>query len=33
MFTFVLLTFWGSNLLSGIHNPAATRDAPAEQRK
>jgi HemX protein len=21
MFTFVLLTFWGSNLLSGIHNP------------
>ena len=22
MFAFVLLTFWGSNLLSGIHNPA-----------
>jgi ABC-type uncharacterized transport system permease subunit len=21
MFTFVLLTFWGSNLLSGLHNP------------
>jgi ABC-type uncharacterized transport system permease subunit len=27
MFAFVLLTFWGSNLLSGIHNPG-TETAP-----
>jgi len=32
MFTFVLLTFWGSNLLSSIHNPAAGSD-PVERRQ
>lgn len=33
MFTFVLLTFWGSNLLSTIHNPAAGEQAPTAQRR
>jgi ABC-type transport system involved in cytochrome c biogenesis permease subunit len=33
MFTFVLLTFWGSNLLSGIHNPSTANDTPAERRQ
>lgn len=32
MFAFVLLTFWGSNLLSGIHNPVVERKTPTEQR-
>lgn len=32
MFAFVLLTFWGSNLLSGIHNPAPEPAATAAQR-
>jgi ABC-type uncharacterized transport system permease subunit len=32
MFAFVLLTFWGSNLLSGIHNPVAGNNTPAELR-
>ena len=32
MFAFVLLTFWGSNLLSGIHNPANEGKATAGQR-
>ncbi len=31
VFTFVLLTFWGSNLLSNIHNPAPAT-APAAAR-
>jgi len=31
MFAFVLLTFWGSNLLSNIHNPVAN-DNPAAGR-
>jgi ABC-type uncharacterized transport system permease subunit len=33
MFTFVLLTFWGSNLLSGIHNPTTGNNPPTEQRQ
>lgn len=32
VFAFVLLTFWGSNLLSGIHNPAADNSAKPEAR-
>lgn len=32
MFAFVLLTFWGSNLLSGIHNPASEGKPTAGQR-
>ena len=32
MFAFVLLTFWGSNLLSGIHNPAGETKPNAGQR-
>jgi len=32
MFAFVLLTFWGSNLLSGIHNPANEGKPTAGQR-
>ncbi len=32
MFAFVLLTFWGSNLLSGIHNPGPPPSPTAEQR-
>lgn len=32
MFAFVLLTFWGSNLLSGIHNPGVATQAPSAQR-
>ncbi len=32
MFAFVLLTFWGSNLLSGIHNPASETNSSPEQR-
>jgi ABC-type transport system involved in cytochrome c biogenesis permease subunit len=31
MFAFVLLTFWGSNLLSGIHNPANDSKPVTEQ--
>jgi ABC-type uncharacterized transport system permease subunit len=33
MFAFVLLTFWGSNLLSGIHNPTAENSNPVERRQ
>ena len=33
MFAFVLLTFWGSNLLSGIHNPGPPPSPTAEQRR
>ena len=32
MFAFVLLTFWGSNLLSGIHNPGNESRPKAEGR-
>lgn len=32
MFAFVLLTFWGSNLLSGIHNPTVNTAPATEQR-
>ena len=32
MFAFVLLTFWGSNLLSGIHNPVSEGKPAAGQR-
>ncbi len=32
MFTFVLLTFWGSNLLSGIHNPGNENRSTLESR-
>jgi ABC-type transport system involved in cytochrome c biogenesis permease subunit len=32
MFAFVLLTFWGSNLLSGIHNPSAASSPGTAQR-
>lgn len=32
MFAFVLLTFWGSNLLSGIHNPVNDGKPTAGQR-
>lgn len=32
MFAFVLLTFWGSNLLSGIHNPVNESKPTAGQR-
>jgi len=32
MFAFVLLTFWGSNLLSGIHNPGNESQPKAEGR-
>src|SRR5262249_37725835 len=32
MFLFVLLTFWGSNLLSGIHNPANEVGSKPEAR-
>ena len=32
MFAFVLLTFWGSNLLSGIHNPTNDPKPSPEQR-
>jgi ABC-type uncharacterized transport system permease subunit len=32
IFAFVLLTFWGSNLLSGIHNPVAMNPVPVELR-
>ena len=32
MFAFVLLTFWGSNLLSGIHNPGPETKPNPEQR-
>jgi len=32
MFAFVLLTFWGSNLLSGIHNPEAPQQPQTERR-
>jgi len=32
MFAFVLLTFWGSNLLSGIHNPTNEGKPTAGQR-
>jgi len=32
MFAFVLLTFWGSNLLSGIHNPTSETKPSPEQR-
>jgi len=31
MFAFVLLTFWGSNLLSDIHNPAGESKPGAQQ--
>jgi ABC-type uncharacterized transport system permease subunit len=31
MFAFVVLTFWGSNLLSGIHNPGS--DLPSKQER
>lgn len=32
MFSFVVLTFWGSSLLSGIHNPPAARAQPEAPR-
>jgi len=32
MFAFVLLTFWGSNLLSGIHNPGNESSPKTEDR-
>ena len=32
MFAFVLLTFWGSNLLSGIHNPGIATQTSPDQR-
>ena len=32
MFAFVLLTFWGSNLLSDIHNPAKKSEPSPEKR-
>jgi len=32
MFAFVLLTFWGSNLLSGIHNPATPNQPETEHQ-
>jgi len=32
VFAFVLLTFWGSSLLSGIHNPAADPASRTESR-
>ena len=32
MFAFVLLTFWGSNLLSGIHNPSSENKPTVDQR-
>jgi ABC-type uncharacterized transport system permease subunit len=32
MFAFVLLTFWGSNLLSGIHNPGNESEPKSEGR-
>ena len=32
MFAFVLLTFWGSNLLSGIHNPGNDSSPKNENR-
>jgi len=32
MFAFVLLTFWGSNLLSDIHNPVSEGNPTAGQR-
>jgi ABC-type transport system involved in cytochrome c biogenesis permease subunit len=32
MFAFVLLTFWGSNLLSGIHHPTSENGATTEGR-
>jgi len=33
MFAFVLLTFWGSNLLSGIHNPIVENKTPPDQNQ
>lgn len=33
MFAFVLLTFWGSNLLSSIHNPGPADSSPKVQRQ
>src|SRR5207247_2998803 len=32
MFAFVLLTFWGSNLLSDIHNPGSEAGSKRESR-